>query len=116
MCAMLTKLETVQSALEQVSMSRDMARATAEGSRQIKMAGVTSETMDAIMEEAREAVESVDEISRILAEPMGNEADVSEELESMMRSGSEIVLPDVPVQPITIPTITNTERELAMLA
>lgn len=113
-CAMLMKLETLQVALEQATMASEMARATEEGTRQLRKVNMNADTMDTIMEDARDAIEGVDDVTRILSEPMGSNIDVSDELDQMFATPVTIVLPAVPVQPAPV-LVTETERELINL-
>ena len=68
--AMITKLETLQGSYQQARITRDVLLATDGAASQIRALNITADKADAIMDSARDAIDDLEDINRIIMGPI----------------------------------------------
>lgn len=97
---MITKLETLQGTYQQARITRDVLLTTEHAASQIRALNMNADKADVIMDSARDAIEDVEDINRVVMGPLTREIDVSDELAALEKE--EIKVHQMPEPPVSI--------------
>jgi len=98
--ARIEKLESLQGTYQQARINKDVLQTTEHATQQIRALNMNADKADDIMDKARDVMEDMEDINRVILGPLTREPDVSEELAALEKE--EIKVHQMPEPPVSV--------------